>query len=402
MQEEANKKIWTKRFISLFITNMSVFFVFYGLVTTLPLYAIDILHQTDKEAGLLLTTFLLSAIVVRPFSGKLLDVFGKKKLLVISIALYLFSTILYLYIKPLALLLILRFFNGVWFSIITTAAGSLAADIVPVSRKGTGLGYFTMSTNLSVVIGPFVGLLLVRHASYNTLFYVLSGIVLLGGLIALTVKTDDLPKPKALNGRLSFTFHDLFEIKALAIAGIASLVAFSYASVLSFISIYAQQQGLISVASWFYAVFAAAMLLTRPTTGKLYDQQGPQYVIIPGFIFFAVGLVFLSLVSGPVLFLCSAIFVGIGYGALTTSFQSLAVQSADHTRSGYATATYFTLFDFGIAIGSYILGIIASSSGYSNVYLVAAAVIVITFCIYIVRFLKLRAKKLKVPQGESL
>ncbi len=392
MQQEGNTKIWTKRFISLFLTNISVFFVFYGLVTTLPLYAIGVLHQTDKEAGLLLSGFLLSAIIVRPFSGKLLDVFGKKKLLVISIIGYFLCTVLYLFIHPFGLLLGLRFIQGIFFSIITTAAGSLAADIVPANRKGAGLGYFTMSTNLAVVIGPFIGLLLIQYSSFNVLFIVMSICILAGGILAVTMNTDDLPKP-AHQGKLTFKFNDLFERKALPVAAIASLVAFSYASVLSFLSVYAQQKDLMAVASLFYAVFAAAMLITRPYTGKLYDTRGPQFVILPGIISFAIGLVMLAFVSEPSLFLFSAIFIGFGYGAVTTSLQALAVQSVALQRSGYATATYFTMFDIGIALGSYILGMVAVQAGYAAVYLSGAGILVVVFIIYLMRLAKIKSKK---------
>lgn len=383
MQHRESTPIWTKRFISLFITNMSVFFVFYGLVTTLPLYAIDVLKQTDKEGGLLLSIFLLSAIIVRPFSGKLLDLFGKKRMLLISLVLYFACTVLYIFIKPLIFLMVLRFVNGIWFSIVTTAVGSLAADIVPESRKGTGLGYFSMSTNLAVVLGPFVGLLLIHYASYNALFYTLSTFVVIGGLIALTVNTDDLPQGN-LKGGFSITFNDLFEKKALPISLIAMLISFAYASVLSFISVYAQHKELMDVASWFYAVFAATMILTRPLVGKIYDTKGAQYVILPGLVLYGIGLCCLAFVSGPILFLLSGALIGIGYGALTTSLQSLAIQSTAPTRSGYATATYFTLFDIGIAIGSYILGMIAVSRGYSSVYLVGFIVVILTSVIFLI------------------
>ncbi|KUF31195.1 MFS transporter [Lysinibacillus sp. F5] len=392
MQQEENTQIWTKRFISLFLTNISVFFVFYGLVTTLPLYAIGELHQTDKEAGLLLSGFLLSAIIVRPFSGKLLDVFGKKKLLVQSIVGYFICTVLYLFIHPFGLLLGLRFIQGIFFSIITTAAGSLAADIVPAKRKGAGLGYFTMSTNIAVVIGPFIGLLLIQYSTFNVLFIVMSICILAGGILALTVNTDDLPKP-VHEGKLTFKLNDLFERKALPVAAIASLVAFSYASVLSFLSVYAQQKNLMAVASLFYAVFAAAMLITRPYTGKLYDTKGPQFVIIPGIISFAIGLVMLAFVEGPMLFLSAAIFIGFGYGAVTTSLQALAVQSTAIQRSGYATATYFTMFDLGIALGSYILGMVAVQAGYASVYLSGAGLLGVVFIIYLLRLAKMKPKK---------
>lgn len=367
---------------------MAVFFVFYGLVTTLPLYAMGTLGRSDDESGLLVTVFLLSAIVIRPFSGKLLDMFGKKRMLVISIVLYLMCTILYLFIKPFAILLLLRFVQGIWFSIVTTAAGSLAADIVPKNRKGAGLGYFTMSTNLAVVLGPFVGLLVIQYASFNALFTVLSIIVLIGALIALTINTDDLPKPENVDRRLKFAFNDLFEKKALPIAFLASLIAFSYASVLSFLSLYAEQKDLLTVASYFYAVFAAAMLLTRPFTGKIYDTKGPKFVVFPAFVLFGIGLIMLAMANGAVLFLCSAIFIGIGYGTLTTSFQSLAVQSTTHQRSGYATATYFTLFDLGIAVGSYILGLIAVGISYEMVYYIAAALLVVVFILYMTSMMK--------------
>lgn len=377
-----HEKIWTKRFISLFITNLTVFFVFYGLVTTLPLYALDVLKQTDKEAGLLLTAFLVSAIIVRPFSGKLLDVFGKRKLLLIGLACYFLCSVLYLWIKPLPLLLLLRFFHGVWFSIITTAAGSLAADIVPSSRKGAGLGYYTMSTNLAVVIGPFIGLLVIQYSDFNTLFSILSAVVFIGGLLALTINTDDLQQPTG--AKLTFKLGDLFERPSLPVALIASLVAFSYASVLSFLSIYAQQKGLMAAASWFYAVFAAAMLLTRPYVGSVYDRKGAVYVIVPAFIIFAAGLTMLAYVQGTALFLLAGAFVGIGYGSLNTSLQALAIQATTPARSSYATATYFTMFDVGIALGSYVLGIVAMHSGYKMVYLGSALLALIVLVLYVV------------------
>ncbi len=78
---------------------------------------------------------------------------------------------------------------------------------------------------------------------------------------------------------------------------------------------------------------------------------------------------------------------------MTTSLQALAVQSTAHTRSGYATATYFTMFDLGIALGSYILGMVAVQVGYASVYFTAAAVLGIVFIIYLLRLAKLKAKK---------
>lgn len=385
-------KIFTTRFLSLFITNLVIFLVFYSLITTLPLYASGLLERSDDEAGLLVTIFLLSAIIMRPFSGKLLDLYGKKRLLILSLIFYLLCTILYTVFKEFTVLLALRFFQGIWFSIATTATGSLAADIVPAKKKGTGLGYFMMSTNLAIVIGPFIGLFIIQRTTYDVLFMILSAAVVVGALLALTLKTSDLPKPAVTEKKFRITFGDLFEKKALPIAAVAAMIAFSYASILSFLSLYSAQKGLLDAASYFYAVLAVAMIGVRPLTGRIYDTYGAKYVIIPSFIFFAIGLFLLGNAENAALLLTSAAFIGVGYGTLTTSFQSLCIQATSPQRTGYATATYFTLFDAGIAIGSYVLGIVAVSVDYSAIYVLSAILMIVMLVLYLLLFVRQKNK----------
>ena len=380
----ANKEpIWTKSFISLFCTNFSIFIIFYGLVTVLPLYVTDMLGRSDEEAGLLMTIFLISAIAVRPFTGKLLEIAGKRRMLWISLLLYLLCTIFYYFIELFSILLALRFIQGIWFSIATTASGSLAADTIPASRRGAGLGYFTMATNLAVVIGPLIALSLVQYFSYDTFFIVMSLIVVIGSVTALGIPKDERKAESPIRSKI--TWNDLFEKKAIAISMIAGCVAFSYSSILSYLSIYSQEKNVLYLTSTFFAVFAIVMLLTRPFTGKIFDEKGSNYIIIPGLVFLMIGFTLLAVMNGPVLFLISGAFIGLGYGAVVPSFQTLAIQSTSHERSGYATATFFTLFDTGIAVGSFVLGLIAANLGYQNLYLLASIIVGVTLVVFIIR-----------------
>lgn len=376
-------QIFTKCFLALFFTNMAVFLVFYALITTLPLYVTNELGGTEDAAGLLVTVFLVSAIIVRPFCGKLLDIYGKKKMLIHSLIFYFICSILYCFLKPFALLIALRFFQGIWFSILTTASGAIAADIVPAHRKGAGLGYFAMSTNLAVVLGPFLGLLIIQHFSYDVMFIVMALFVLVGALFAMSIDKDGLTEPNP-DATLSFQLGDLIEKKAIPVAVFGLFVAFSYSSVLSFISLYAEEKDLLTAASYFYAVFAVAMLSIRPLTGKIYDLYGPKFVVLPAFIAFAVGLYLLAIMNSMVLLLLSAVFVGIGYGTLSTSLQAEAVQMTMKERSAYATATFFTLFDTGIALGSYIFGLIVICFDYAFIYIFSSLVACVLFLAYFI------------------
>lgn len=373
--------IWTKAFISLFITNIAVFIVFYGLVSALPLYAIGMLGRTDDDAGLLMSAFLLSAIVVRPFTGKILDVVGKRKMLWIGLVFYLICTILYYFIEPFGALLGLRFVQGIWFSIITTASISIAADIVPKARRGAGIGYFNMSTNLAVVLGPLIALSIIQTYSFDVLFIILSLLMVAGVLTSLAAPVDNVESGSRESRKLAI--GDLFEKSALPVALLGSLIAFSYASVLSYLSIYAQEKDILALASTFFLVFAAVMLITRPYTGKIFDEKGAEYILIPGFIAFSIGLIILAYMNSGSQFLIAGAFIGMGYGAIIPSLQTLAVQSTKHERSGYATATFFTFFDLGIAIGSYVLGFVALYYGYKNVYLLSGILVIVVFIGYL-------------------
>ncbi|MGG3892047.1 MFS transporter [Metabacillus fastidiosus] len=395
--DEVKQPIWSKSFFSIFVSNFFMFLIFYALLTSLPIYVIDDLHRTKTEAGLIVTIFLLSAIIIRPFSGKLLEKFGKKRMLIISLIFFTISTFLYLVIEPFSLLLGLRFFHGIWFSIATTATGAMAADVIPAKRRGEGLGYYAMSTNIAIVCGPFIALTLLQFIEFSLLFLILSLLMVVGLGLTFTVKTPEIESPLPQKAKLSL--EDLFEKRAIPIALIGCLVSFVYSSILSFISIYAKELGLLEAASYFFLTFAAAMVISRPFTGRLFDIKGANYVIYPAFFLFAIGLICLSATHSSFMLLLSGALIGLGYGSLAPSLQTLAVQSADVKRSGHATATYFTLYDTGIAIGSYTLGIIASLFGYSHLYFYVGLFLICIFLLY--RWMQAQRKDLKLYPKES-
>ncbi|MED3977686.1 MFS transporter [Priestia megaterium] len=382
--------IWTKSFISIAITNFFIFVVFYALLTLLPIYVLDALDGTSTQAGLVVTIFLLSAIIVRPFSGKVIENIGKKKTLVFSTLIFALSSFLYMLIHHFNVLLLLRFFQGISFSLATTVTGAIAADLVPAKRRGEGLGYFGMSMNLAVVAGPFLALTLHQYMAYNIIFLVFGVIMLVGWLCGMMVK--NLQENAAPSVKKSLSLSDLFEKKSMPISSVGILVSFSYASIISFISVYAQSLGLIKTASFFFVVFAAAMLISRPFTGRLFDKAGPNIVIIPSCIVFAIGLFSLSLTHSSWMLLFSGALVGLGYGTLLPSFQTLAIQAAPAHRSAYATATFFTFYDSGIAVGSFVLGIAAGALGYSKLYF-ALGIFVLLITLYYKWIANLRQKQ---------
>lgn len=293
MNKNYQQAIWTKSFISISITQFMVFLTFYALLTTLPIFVINNLGGSAAEGGLVVTVMLISAIVVRPFSAKILDHLGKKKGLIFSIIIFTVTSFLYIWIDNYVPLILLRLFHGLSFGLLSTATGAIAADVIPAARRGEGLGYFAMAMNLAVVAGPFIGLSLLQFVSFQTLFIVLS-ILMVGGVVCSIIVHVPAINVAGNEAKHKFTLNDLIEMKSLPIALISSIVSLAYASVLSYISVYSDSIGLASTASYFFLVFAIVMIASRPYFGRAFDAKGPNYVILPCLLIFAVGLVMLS------------------------------------------------------------------------------------------------------------
>jgi MFS family permease len=349
--------IWTKDFIMVVLVNLFVFVFFYTFLAVLPIYMIQELGGTESQGGLLISLFLLSAIITRPFSGPIIERFGKKRMAVIALAVH-----------------------GIWFSILTTVTGAIAADIIPMKRRGEGLGYFAMSMNLAMAIGPFLGLSLVKVISFPVFFTIFAVFISLGFFVTLLIK---IPKGTETGTTVfRFSFSDMFEKGALKIAIVGLFISFCYSSVTSFLSVYAKSIDLLNISGYFFVCFAVTMMLARPFTGKLFDRVGPGIVIYPSILIFSVGLCLLSFTNSGWMLLLSGAVIGLGYGSIVPCMQTLAIQNSPAHRSGFATATFFTFFDTGIAAGSYVFGLFVASAGFHAIYLSAGLFVLVSLVLY--------------------
>ncbi|WP_180176429.1 MULTISPECIES: MFS transporter [unclassified Acinetobacter] len=385
MSATNTERLWNRSFILCLCNNLFLFTYYYALLTVLPIYIMKDLGGTVKEAGLALTLFLVSSIAVRPFSGLIVEKLGKKIAFRGSELLFVLFAFSYLFADSMWALLLIRFIHGIWFSILTTVTVPIANDFIPDRRKGEGMGYFVMSTNLAVVFGPLIALTVLQFTDFKMLFALLTAVISLGFIFCLIIpvqQQDKVAFTAETQEKKCLGWHDIIETRAIPIGFVALLTAFAYSSIMSFITAYSESKALLAYTSLFFIVFAISMIVVRPWVGKIYDRKGASAVIYPSFIFFAIGLVVVSFISNQWLLWLSAIFIGIGYGSLFPCFQTIAIQSVPKQRMGHAISTFFTLFDLGMAIGSVILGLMIAYYGYQLSYLFCAVITVLTLFVY--------------------
>ena len=378
-----SERLWNRSFILCVLNNLFLFTYYFALLAVLPLYILRDLSGTVEDIGLALTLFLVSSIAVRPFSGMIIEKFGKKPSMRFCSVIFVIIAFSYLLIDSMWSLLLVRFLHGIWFSILTTVAVPVVNEFIPDQRKGEGMGYFVMSTNLGVVIGPFLALTLIQFISFKYLFGLLAILISSGLIFAWSLKITELARPVATQDQpRTLNLHDFIELKVIAVSGVALLTSFAYSSVLSFITAFSESRNLLSYASVFFVVFAASMLAVRPWVGKFYDRKGPSAVIYPSFAFFALGLVVLTYSSNQWILWLSAVFIGMGYGSLFPCLQTLAIQSVSKQRMGHAISTFFTCFDIGLAIGSVVMGVVIARWNYDVMFLFCALMVILTLLVY--------------------
>jgi predicted MFS family arabinose efflux permease len=379
-----NQKLWTWNFISICFSSFFIFITFYTLMATLPQFITEEMHGNQQQVGWVMTSFIIAAVIFRPLAGRWLTTMSRKRVLLISIVVFVIASMFYFSIYSFGLLLVLRFIHGMSFGVATTATGTIASDIIPDQRKGEGLGYFTLSMNLAMVLGPFLGLLLLQHSSFNVLFAILS---LFAVLALFSSSTTRVPTPAVVNNikvsmEHSKWWEKYIEPKSLPISLVAMFLAISYSGILIYVYGFAQQIGIGSSASYFFVVYAVMMIVTRPFTGRMFDRLGDHRIVYPSIILYVVGLVVLSQADSLFLFLLSAAIIGMGYGTVFPCLQTIALRSSSPQRRGLATSTFFLFFDMGAGIGSITLGVIASNYGERSMYLISAGIVAISLLLY--------------------
>ncbi|MHA3892088.1 MFS transporter [Acinetobacter sp. GXMZU3951] len=382
MSNVSTTPLWNKSFILCLANNLFLFVFYFAQTTILPIYILQDLNGSLAQAGLAMTLFMASSIAVRPFSGLIIEKLGRKRTLFISEFLFCLFSVAYIFADNLQMLLALRFLHGIWFSILTTVAVPIANQFIPESRRGEGMGYFVMSVNLGIVLGPLIGLTLIQPLSYSMVASILAAVVCLGFIFCFLIPIHTQPSTTATPLKKSLSIHDFIEKRALSISILAMMVSFAYASIMSFISTYAASKNLLAYASLFFIVFAFSMMSLRPFTGKIYDRKGPSYVIYPALALFSLGLVVLSQINSLMGLMCAAVLIGVGFGSVQPCLQTLAIQRSEPERIGHATSTFYTFYDIGIALGSILLGMLITAQGYSVAYLLCAVIIVLSLVYY--------------------
>ncbi|MCD7972157.1 MAG: MFS transporter [Candidatus Azobacteroides sp.] len=375
------QKLWNKNFINSCIANFLMASSFHLLMPVIPIYLTDFLGVAPSRIGIVLSSYSLGMLLVRPFSGYIIDVFDRKKVFLLALLLFVATFFGYLFAVTVGLLIILRFLHGLFWGVATVSSNTIAIDIIPSSRRAEGVGYFGMNMNLAMAIAPFIAI----HIFESFGFYILIFCAIFMGMLAIgSVMFIKTPYKQKLQERPPLSFDRFILIKGLPVFFNQLLVTIGWGMLVSFAALYGKEINIPNPGMFFLFV-AAGLILARITSGRFVDKG---YLHIVAVV--ALSIITLSLFSfyyyHTIFSYClSAFFIGIGYGTMLPAFQTTFINMAPHDRRGTANSTYLTAFDFGMGAGMLLGGYI--SGFYSTKYLYLTASILSFFSILFYLFI---------------
>ena len=361
---QASKSIFRGNFLMVFFASLLMFTAFYLLLPTLPVFLTRELKITEGQTGIILSVYTLAALIIRPFTGYMIDRYGRKFFYIPAILLFAAIFVVYPLAGVFIWMLAVRFIHGLVWGVATTTGSTLIVDIIPAQRRGEGIGLYGLAMTIPMAVGPFIGLELTRNNSYTPMFMVAGALAFIGFLFTLPIKYPALPPLLSK----SFSWRNLFESSSLPVTFNLLLINISYGGLVSFISLYAIKTGL-GLTGVFFIVFASGITLARIYMGKIFDRHGPAVLSIVGILLLTIGYFLLGIAINKVAFMIAGFSLGLGSGIVFPTFQAMVNNLVIPQRRGAANSTLFSGLDLGIGLGMLITGLLAHSLGLPKTYL---------------------------------
>lgn len=327
-----------------------------------------------KYKGLIISLFGAAALISRPFSGKLSDTIGRKKVMFFGLFVALAVTLIYP-ISGLILFLTLRFLHGFSAGFLPTGATALVTDILPENKRGIGMGIWGTFTSVGIGAGQLFAKYIVAQWGLTGLFMIAALFVVFATImIAFISETldpsliyrfkplfskDDQLIDQELNepvkrfhwGILKIGRNDIIEPHVVPAAIVMCSSAVSSGIVFAVTPDMTEDLGL-SNKGWFFGYYALSTIAIRLFASRLSDIIGRRKTLIIGMTFMSISMSVLALSTDGFSSMIGSIIFGIATGISSPTLFAWTADLSPTHRRGVGAGTIFIALEGGIILGS--------------------------------------------------
>ncbi len=313
-----------------------------------------------EDKGLLFFLFAMTSALARPFSGKLSDTIGRKKVMYLGIYLGFISCLLYP-IATLGIFLSIRLLHGLSAGFFPTGSTALVTDTLPSEGRGVAMGIWGTFISVGFGFGNFFAYYLKPIFGLDGLFYLAGGFALLSGFFILQV-SETLANPKPFEWKfLRISWKDVLEPSVRPAAFVMFCSATSTGVMFVTSPDISEFLG-IPNKGWFFMFYMTSTILIRLFASSMSDKIGRRKALIIGLAFMAISMVSLGTSTEWIQYTIGAILFGVSTGISSPTVMAWMADLAPAHRRGVGSGTLFIALEFAIMMGGAITMLVYDST----------------------------------------
>jgi MFS family permease len=307
--------------------------------------------------GLIISLFAVTAMLSRPFSGKLSDTIGRVPVMMLGSVVCLICSFVYPVLTTVAGFLLLRFVHGFSTGFTPTGQTAYISDIIPAERRGEAMGLLGTAGAVGMASGPAIGGMLANRAGLDVMFYCSSMFGLTSVLIILGMKETLRDKQKFSVRHLKIQRSDLFEPKVLIPCLIMSLCSYSYGALFTVIPDFGEHVG-IRNKGLLFSCLTVASLLVRLVGGKASDTYGRVAVLRISTMVMVGAMLTIALSETSLQLIAGVTIYGFAQGVTSPTLLAWATDLSPANRKGRGVSSLYIFMEFGIGVGAFLSGLV--------------------------------------------
>jgi len=310
------------------------------ILPLLPFYA-EAFHATKLAIGLIFASYSLAQLLFAPWLGRLSDRFGRRPLMLASIAGGIAANLLFATAGGVGMLLVARSLSGVAAANYGIAQAYLA-DVTPPAQRSRAMGLVGAAFGLGFVVGPALGGLLTRFG-IAAVPYSAAALSAVNLAIAFAALRESLPPAarRLARGKPLFGLADLRQLwqdaRLRHLMLLFFLVMFCFSIMEATLALYCQASfgfGPRAISGLFTYVGLLLVVMQGGLLGSLVERFGDRRLIVSGIALMAAGLVLLPVPAQAGWLLLPTGLLAVGAGVHNPSLLALLSRLSGESAQG--------------------------------------------------------------------
>ncbi len=360
--------LYTRPFIALCLIVLLGFSSFSLINPIIPVLVIEA-GGDAALAGIIVAIFSVPSVLLRPWFGRLVDEWSKRRVLALGVAGLALSSLLYLLPGVIAMTGV-RLLHGTAWGAFNTGGNSALADIAPKERRGEASGIYGLMPGVSQMVMPALGLALLGSVGAPGPFLVAMALAL--AALAIAVFGPGAPVRAAPGDTTRRPGSgSLLERRVVLPMTLEFLWMSTNCLFFIFPPVWALAHDIpVEALAVYYPVLGATMVLARMVIGPRLDRVARGRPVILGACLGVAGLLLAVLAQDVPMLTAGGACYAIAAALTSPIHLAIAMDRAQPGRVGAAMATYSLGYQLGLGIGSAAYGVVISAMGFPTPFLI--------------------------------